>query len=213
MSENESTSIEQPTEVPLAPMLAKFRSDLQGSRKKLLKDKGNGGKPVFADPEQLRQFVAQFLYPQMVQIIEIFGPALNDTYALAASNAEDIHRLRRTVNDYIGDDEGDDGGASMETVQAIVAAMHALGALLTKKLPEDQEVMKAYGAVSQQIDILLEEMTTYEDEDDDYEDDEDDEDEDEDGDEDEEPEEGAASEAAETEASAADKKPDGTPSV
>ena len=99
----------------------------------------------------------------------------------------------------------------METVQAIVAAMHVLGALLTKKLPEDQEVMKAYGAVSQQIDILLEEMTTYEDEDDDDYDEDEDED-DEDGDDDEEPEEGAAPESVETEASA-EKKPDGTPSV
>ena len=55
MSENESTSIEQPTEVPLAPMLAKFRSDLQASRKKLLKDKGNGGKAVFFDQNDAKK--------------------------------------------------------------------------------------------------------------------------------------------------------------
>lgn len=199
MSDNESTSIEQPAEVQLAPMLDKFRSGLHASRKKLLKDKAAGGKPVFADPEQMRQFLAQFLIPQLVTMVEIFGPALNDTYAFAASNADEVRRLRRKVNDILDDqDEYDDGGPSMESIQAVVTAMHVLGGLLHKKLPDDKELMEAYNAVSQRIDTVLEEMTAADD-DDDYDDDDDDDDDDDRDDDDD--------DGEEPEAQASDAKP------
>jgi hypothetical protein len=185
MSENESAPIEETGEtgeVQLPPMLGKFRSDLRTSRKKLLRDKGQGGKPVFADPEQLRIFVAQYVYPQMIQMMELLGPALNDTYAFAASNADDIRRLHRAFKDRLGDERDD--GPSMETVQELAAAMYELGALLQKKLPGDTELEATFNSVSKKIEDLLEQMTASPDDDDEGDDYEDDDDDEEDGDDD-----------------------------
>lgn len=155
MSENDVRPAE------LAPAIQRFRDSLEDSRKKLLRDK-SGGRPTFSDPEQLRQFVAQYLYPQMIGMVEMFGMAFNDAYGTAMSNARDVLALRRWAAQNFraaGVDVEEDGlGVSAATLNELSQEFYLLGSMLARKLPGDTEVQAQYQAVAEKLSVLFAEL-------------------------------------------------------
>lgn len=145
----------------LAPGIQRFRDGLENERKKLLRDK-SGGRPTFSDPEQLRQFIAQYLYPQMIGMVEMFGLAFQDVYSTAMSNASDMISLRKwSVRNFkaVGLDVSDEGGGvSAATLSEAMQEFYALGTLLERKLPGDAEVGAQWNAVAEQLSRLYGEL-------------------------------------------------------
>lgn len=145
----------------LAPGIQRFRDGLESERKKLLRDK-SGNRPTFSDPEQLRQFIAQYLYPQMIGMVEMFGLAFQDVYSTAMSNANDMIRFRKwAVRNFQAagvtvSDEG--GGVSAQTLNDVMQEFYALGTLLEKKLPGDAEVGAQWNVVAERISRLYGEL-------------------------------------------------------
>lgn len=154
MSENE-------VRPELAPGIQRFRDGLESERKKLLRDK-SGNRPTFSDPEQLRQFIAQYLYPQMIGIVEMFGLAFQDVYSTAMSNASDMISLRKwAVRNFkaAGLDVSDEGGSvSAKALNDVMQEFYALGTLLQAKLPGDVEVGQQWNVVAERLSRLYGEL-------------------------------------------------------
>lgn len=197
MSENDVRPAE------LAPAIQRFRDSLEDSRKKLLRDK-SGGRPTFSDPEQLRQFVAQYLYPQMIGMVEMFGMAFNDAFGTAMSNARDVLALRRWAAQNFraaGVDVEEDGlGVSAATLNDLSQEFYLLGSMLARKLPGDTEVQAQYQAVAEKLSVLFAELQSVASGGDDEDEDDEDETDDESGDEDEGPPDAEKSAEPETQA-------------
>lgn len=70
-----------------------FISMLKDDRKKLLKDK------AFGDPNQLRSFIGHYLYPRLVELVQMFGGALGETFNLGVVNAQQLQQLQEVVAD------------------------------------------------------------------------------------------------------------------
>jgi len=145
----------------LAPGIQRFRDGLESERKKLLRDK-SGNRPTFSDPEQLRQFIAQYLYPQMIGIVEMFGLAFQDVYSTAMSNASDMISLRKwAVRNFkaAGLDVSDEGGSvSAKALNDVMQEFYALGTLLQAKLPGDAEVGQQWNVVAERLSRLYGEL-------------------------------------------------------
>ena len=147
-----------PGEVELPPMMEALLRDLKGDRKKLLKDK------AFKDPEQLRGFIGQYLFPRLITVVEMLGGAMFDTYGLAVSNANQQQRMHAFVVDELrklgSDVDRDDElpGLSSEALDRFQQAFYALGAVLQKKLPEDAETEEAWNRCAHILSDMVEEL-------------------------------------------------------
>jgi hypothetical protein len=189
MSENEQHEMDA-SKVELPPGFQRFRSDLEAARRKLLKEKvPNSNRPVFADPEQLRQFIAQYMYPAMISMVETFGAAFVDMYGMNMSNSRDIVGLRRWASRNFRaaglDVEDESGGISITLLNELIQDHFALGSVIQKKLPGDEETMAIYNTVGAKLVELLGQAQAQDEEDDEEDDDEEDDEEDDDDDEEE----------------------------
>lgn len=142
----------------LPPPFVKMLEGLKADRKTLLRDK------AYSNPEQLRAFMGQYLFARLHDIVELMGMALYDTYGLTVSNANQLQRLRGVMTKELrklGSDVSDDvelPGASTEALDDLQQAFYALGSLLSKKLPDDAEVQKAYNACAEMLGELTAEL-------------------------------------------------------
>jgi hypothetical protein len=169
-------------ETQLPPAFVALQQKLRAERKTLLREK------AYAEPEQLRAFIAQFLYPRIDELVELMGLALSDTYSLAVSSENQIHRMRavygKALNKLgadVGTEEGDLPGVSPDVLDDFQQAFFTLGSLLKAKLPDDLEVVASYNKCAELMSGMVEALLGGE---------EDEEDEDENAEEDEEDEEG-----------------------
>jgi len=168
-------------EVQLPPAFLKFQAQLKTDRKALLRDKAYA-----QSPEQLRAFIAQFLFPRLDEFVVLMGLALYDTYGLAVSSENQIQRMRavygkalKKLGADVEDETGDLPGLSPEILDEFQQSFYALGSLLQKKLPEDKETEQAFNKCAEILGDMVADLLG-EDEDED-EDDEEGEDEDEEG--------------------------------
>jgi hypothetical protein len=130
-------------EKDLPPIFRKLIGDVRNDRKTLLRDK------AYENPAQLRAFVAQYLYPRLIDVVKILGQASYDTYQLAQSTAIESTRFQKyVVRELDLDDDGGSGGVNPDILDDMQEAMYALGSVLQQKMPEDQEVMDAFNAVA-----------------------------------------------------------------
>jgi hypothetical protein len=168
-------------EVQLPPAFLKFQGQLKADRKALLRDKAYA-----QSPEQLRAFIAQFLFPRLDEFVQLMGLALYDTYGLAVSSENQIQRMRAVYGKALAklgadvDEQGDLPGVSPEVLDEFQQYFYALGTLLSKKLPEDKEVQTAFNKCAESLGDMVAELMGEDDG----------EEEDEDDDEEEEPEDG-----------------------
>lgn len=158
----------------LPPQLRGKLDEMEKSRKKVLKD------PNFARADQLKVFVGTVLMPQVSDFLETLSLAFMDAYGLSVSNANQMRRLHGWVVEEmnrLGADVGDPElpGVSSEVIDDLQQAFFALGQLLEKKLPGDEETEAAYNRVAKMMSDLVAELMG-----DDYGYDDEDEDEDED---------------------------------
>jgi hypothetical protein len=155
-------------QMELPPAFLKFQEQLKTDRKALLRDK------AFAQsPEQLRAFIAQFLFPRLNELVSLMGLALYDTYGLAVSSEKQIQRMRavygkalKKLGADVEDEEGDLPGLSPEILDEFQQAFYALGSLLQKKLPEDKEMERAYNKCAEILGDMVAELMGDEGEDD-----------------------------------------------
>jgi len=168
-------------EVQLPPAFLKFQGQLKTDRKMLLREKAYA-----QSPEQLRAFIAQFLFPRLDEFVQLMGLALYDTYGLAVSSENQIQRMRAVYGKALAklgaDVDGEEGelpGVSPEVLDEFQQYFYALGSLLQKRLPEDKEVETAFNKCAEVLGDMVADLLG-EDEDEDDEDDEDEEDEEDD---------------------------------
>lgn len=143
--------------VQLPPAFLKFQAMLKADRKNLLRDK------AFAQsPEQLRAFIAQFMYPRLDEFVQLMGLALFDTYGLAVSSENQIQRMRavygkalKKLGADVEDEDGDLPGVSPEVLDEFQQHFYALGTLLQKKLPEDLEVQAAFNKCAEVLGDMV----------------------------------------------------------
>jgi hypothetical protein len=154
----EEQSALSPGEVELPPMMEALIRDLKSDRKKLLKDK------AFKDPEQLRGFIGQYLFPRLITVVEMLGGAMFDTYGLAVSNANQAQRMHAFMVDELrklgSDVDRDDAlpGLSSEALDRFQQAFYALGSVLQKKLPEDKDTEEAWNRCAHILADMVEEL-------------------------------------------------------
>jgi len=158
MSDNGERVDMNEMEPQLPPQLEELLRDIEKDRRSLLRT------AAYNKPDQLRQYVAQFVLPRLAQLIEIFGTALFDTYQLSASNARQLQKMHRwtakhlrglgaEVNDNdVLKDVGDD------LIERFSEAFYAVGTKLAEKLPEDKEMQEVYNRCATVFDELLKEL-------------------------------------------------------
>lgn len=164
-------------EVQLPPAFLKFQAQLKTDRKLLLRDKAYG-----QSTEQLRAFIAQYLFTRMNEFVDLMGLAIFDTYGLAVSSENQIQRMRavygkalKKLGADVEDETGDLPGVSPEVLDEFQQHFYALGSLLQKKLPEDKEVEKAFNKCAEVLgDMVADLLGEGDDDEDDDEDDDDD---------------------------------------
>src|SRR3990172_4423919 len=118
-----------PTPPQLPPAFLHVRDQFKDARKKLLKD------DAFAQPQQLRQFIAQYILPIMENATTLFAGAFVDTYKLAASGQEEIERIHEILED-------EDGRIDLDDINDLQKAFFALGSVVQAK--GDPETVTAY---------------------------------------------------------------------
>jgi hypothetical protein len=133
-------------EVQLPPAFQKFQAQLKTDRKMLLRDKAYG-----QSADQLRAFIAQYLFTRMNEFVQLMGLALFDTYGLAVSTENQIQRMRavygkalKKLGADVEDEDGDLPGVSPDVLDDFQQHFYALGSLLQKKLPDDKETEIAF---------------------------------------------------------------------
>jgi len=141
----------------LPPQLRGKLDEMEKSRKKVLKD------PNFARADQLKVFVGTVLMPQVSDFLETLSLAFMDAYGLSVSNANQMRRLHGWVVEEmnrLGADVGDPElpGVSSEVIDDLQQAFFALGQLLEKKLPGDEETEAAYNRVAKMMSDLVAEL-------------------------------------------------------
>lgn len=145
-------------EPELPPQLEALIRDIDKDRKSLLRT------AAYNKPEQLRQYLAQFVLPRIAQLIEIFGTALYDTYQLSASNARQIRKVHRWTATHLrslGAEVNDNDviqDVASDSIEQFSEAFYALGTKLQEKLPEDKEMQEAYNRCATAFDTLLAEL-------------------------------------------------------
>jgi hypothetical protein len=152
-------------EVELPPAFLKFQAQLKADRKNLLRDE------AFAkSPEQLRAFIAQFMYPRLNDFVQLMGLALYDTYGLAVSSESQIQRMRAVYGKAleklgadVEDETGDLPGVSPEVLDEFQQYFFALGTLLQKKLPDDKEVQTAFNKCAEALSDMVADLLGEED--------------------------------------------------
>lgn len=160
MSDDNGQSVEMDDMEPqLPPQLEELLRDVEKDRKSLLKTAAYG-----KSPEQMRQFIAQFVLPRMAAMIEIFGTALFDTYQLASSNTRQQQKLHRWTAKHLrslGAEVNDNDvlpGVGDELIQRFSEAFYAIGTMLATKLPDDKEMEATYNRCAAAFDELLKEL-------------------------------------------------------
>jgi hypothetical protein len=167
---SESVPMEQ-QEMVLPPVFEQFLSSLRADRKKLLKDKS------FSDPNQLRSFVGQYLYPRFEEMFRTLAQAFMESYGLSASNANEMRRMYHfTVGELqrLGSDVDHSTrlpGVSPEVLNDFQQAFYGLGTLLQEKYPEDTEAEAAFNRCAELVSEMVAELMDGSDYDDDEHDD------------------------------------------
>jgi hypothetical protein len=130
----EALETQQPQQPQLPPAFIQARDQVRDARKSLLKD------PAFAQPQQLRQFIAQFVLPLMEQQTVLFGSAFVETYMLAAADHEEIGRIHEALEDQ---GSGSGYGIDLDDLNDLQKAFFTLGSVIEGK--GDPETKAAYG--------------------------------------------------------------------
>lgn len=175
----------------LPPAFQKFQQQLKADRKKLMREEAYG-----KNPDQLRAFIGTHMYQRVDELVQLMGLALFDTYSLAVSTESQVQRLRAVhgkalekLGANVGDEVDELPGVSPDVLDEFQQHFYALGTLLQKKLPDDEEMQKAYNKCAEVLGDMVAELLGEEDEDEGDEEGDDDEDEDdEEGDDDKKPE-------------------------
>jgi hypothetical protein len=154
MANQESISLDDiPIELP--PYFVQLLDAMKGDRRTLMKDK------AFEDAAQLRMFMATTQMVRVEDAVKALAAAMMDIHANTAANAQELqnlHRFTREELNRLGADLEDDGylpGVSPDLLDDFQQAFFALGSLLQKKLPKDQETQQAFNLCAK----FLAEMT------------------------------------------------------
>lgn len=133
-------------EVELPPDVKKLIAEMRGGKKTLMRNAG------FTKGEQLRAFIGTYLFTYLEKSVVLLTVGYLDVFNLAASLAEDVHKLRRRVRDLEDDDRGsgsgglddDDADELAKMNDDMLQALVGLAGILEKRLPEDKEVNQAF---------------------------------------------------------------------
>lgn len=167
--------------IQLPPALANLLTTLRDDRKNLLKEK-----PV--TDEATTKFLAHFLYPRLIESVEVLGVGLSETYGVASQAFTETLRMRDYVDRKVEEMPDAPEGAvtvSEEDLDMLRQALAALGLMLQSKAPDDLEIQTAFNLVTEAFTAVAGDGAVDADDDDDDEDD-DDEDADDDDDDDDE---------------------------
>jgi len=134
----------------LPPAFVQLRGRFADARKTLLKD------TAYADPKHLRQFIAQFLFPMLSDVVTMFGGAYTDIYALTASNTVELNNVRRAFANGqtpAGVPIPAGGNVDLDDLNDLQKAFFALGSVVQRK--GDAETLEAYNACAMALSAFV----------------------------------------------------------
>lgn len=179
MSENETQSEDAGDEVVELPTaLVQFLGEMRKRQRALLKEK------AFANPDQLRKFVAMEFMEFFIRAVEMLGTTMLDTHQLGVSNATQLQRMRRWAAKHLRalGAEVNDGetfpGVDQKLIDDHGQAIYALGSYLLQVLPNDNQMKARFDLVIVTHNKIVEALMgnqSVEDEDDEEEEEEDEE--------------------------------------
>lgn len=180
MADNADVSLDDiPVELP--PPFEKLIEEIRSDRKVLLRES------AYTDPVQLRAFIGQYLYPRIMAAVKLLAGGMVDTYGLAVSNTNHLHRLHAEMSRQlyklgadVDDREMDLPGPSPELLDEFQQAFYAVGNGLQQKLPNDEEMQKLWNRAASILSSIQSELMGYDDHEDDVRDSDDDDDRDDD---------------------------------
>jgi len=129
--------------VPIPPAFVELQQQLEGDRRKLLKDTPN-------DPAGIKKFVANFLIGRLQEIIQTFGMGVTEAYTLAAGATTDLTRMRSYMLNKLVElgaevDQNVLYGSLPESlIERVGTALANLGLELQEKLPNDEETQRRF---------------------------------------------------------------------
>ena len=147
-----SASVDDDDDFELPPALEQLVEELSAGRKRLLKEKS------FDRADQQKQFIAQFIIPQMQQIIELLGDAYMETYEMAAGTASSSARFQRTALHHfkeLGVKVDVAQGYPSDALEKLQQALYVMGSMLAKKLPNDREMQDVYNTCMSGVAELI----------------------------------------------------------
>lgn len=147
-----SESVEDDGDYELPPALEQLVDEIHSGRKRLLKEK------AFDQAGQLKQYIAQFLIPQMEQIVELLGDAYLETYEMSAGTASSVARFQRLTVHHLkelGAKIDPKEALPTDSLEKLQQAFFVLGSLLAKKLPADREMQNAYNHCMESISDMI----------------------------------------------------------
>lgn len=130
--------------IQLPPALSNLLNTLRDDRKALLKEK-----PVTDDATT--KFLAHFLYPRLIESVEILGVGLSETYGVASQAFTETLRMREYVDRKVEEiPDVPEGSVYVEEddLDVLRQSLAALGLILQSKAPDDAEIQTAFNLVT-----------------------------------------------------------------
>ena len=133
--------VEEAAHKVMPPPIKAFEEGLKADRKTLLQDAN------FEKPEQLRQFIAQYLYPRMRTLLQLMMLGNHESVSMAIGAGQEIRKLYGALGEVKKDadnlwdaiDELDGDGITVEDLDQITQALFALRAEMKTKVPESEK--------------------------------------------------------------------------
>lgn len=146
-------------EYELPAEIENLLEQLKEDRKLLLRNK------AFAQPEQLRAFIGQYLFERLDQIVEHLAGFTAEVFQVTGSNTGQLAKMRKLMVTHlrklgadIEEAEFETPMVSMEAINDFQEAFYAIGALLEKKLPKDPDMQEAWNRAVSTLDDMIREL-------------------------------------------------------
>lgn len=133
--------VEEAAHKVMPPPLKAFEEGLNSDRKTLLQGSN------FEKPEQLRQFIAQYLYPRMRTLLQLLVLGNHEAVSMGLGAGQEIRKIHGVIGEMKGDadnlweaiDELDGDGITVEDLDQVTQALFALKAEMKLKVPESEK--------------------------------------------------------------------------
>lgn len=138
----------------LSPIFQQLRGLIEDDRKTLLKSGG------FETGKELKQYLAQYVYPRLDQLLVVLALGNGDAYMMAAGAQQEIAKLRQHGQHGPPQRSGavdDRPDLRSDYFDGVRKAIYGLGSVV-KERPDDAQLQAAYGKLADEMDSLTQRL-------------------------------------------------------